>query len=186
MKIRLARLAIILPALLLIIACESIKSTSIEEVAAVTLDQRDPLPSPPKKTALTITGQIFASNSADSLLLDIRTIERLGLVKYAVDDPRLKESITFTGVLLSDFLAYVSDGLVTNIHIVASDDSQVDIPFADIERWPILLATRANGEPLTKKDYGPTRIVYPYGDYPIDPASHDDMWIWNVKTIDLQ
>jgi hypothetical protein len=49
----------------------------------------------------------------------------------------------------------------SSVRITALDDYQVDIPFAEIEKWPILLATRMNGEYMSIENSGPTRIIFP-------------------------
>jgi hypothetical protein len=66
------------------------------------------------------------------------------------------------------------------------DDYQVDIPFAEIEKWPILLATRMNGEYMSIENSGPTRIIFPYHAYPeIDSIKYDDLWVWNIRSMEI-
>ena len=88
---------------------------------------------------------------------------------------------------MSDLLKYAGTfHTAQSVHIVALDDYQVDIPIAEFNKWPILLATRANGEYLTVDNYGPTKIIYPYGSHSIDQTSHNDLWIWSLQSIEVR
>lgn len=144
--------------------------------------QRIPVP---KTAALEIDGKVVATNDRGRLLLDVRTLEKLGLVRYSVDDPWLKRRISYTGVLLSDLVRLVRPARsATTIHLVALDDYEVDIAVTDAERWPVMLATRLDGEHMEIANGGPARIVFPYGLVDgIDELQYKDLWIWNVKSI---
>jgi len=78
-----------------------------------------------------------------------------------------------------------SSDAADNIHIVALDDYAVDLAAADVEKWPILLATRTNGEYMNIENTGPTRIIYPYHKYSLDPVVYNDLWIWNLARIEI-
>ena len=172
---------------LLMSACGGAKDTGYEMVAPASIGLTEVIPSPSQEMVLSISGQVAAKNTVDSLELDMRTLEKLGLVKYEVHDPWLKQTFTYTGVLMSDILKYAGAfHTARSVHMVALDDYQVDIPIADIDRWPILLATRANGELMKVDNYGPLRIIYPYGSHSIDSVSHNDLWIWSLKSMEVR
>ena len=117
----------------------------------------------------------------------MRTLENLGLVKYTVDDPWLNSPITYTGVLLSELRNYagVSDSAMY-FHLGALDDSAVTIPVEDIEKWPILLATRSNDSYMSIGTAGPTRIILPYHNYKFDWDTYNGYWIWNLATMEIE
>ena len=145
------------------------------------------IPAPVGEVILTITGEGVATNVGDALQFDIATLERLGLVEYTVEDPWLKEGVTYTGVLMSELSKYIRSGtLINGFHITALDDYEVDLSSEDIQRWPILLATRSNGEYMNVKNSGPTRVIFPYHSYSeIDPVKYDDLWIWNIESMQV-
>jgi len=63
----------------------------------------------------------------------------------------------------------------------------VNISVADIQKWPILLALQTNGEYMTVEFNGPTRIIFPFDDYKeIDQVAYKDLWIWNIKAMEIQ
>ena len=156
-------------ALFLALSCGGASEPGYEPVAPASIGLTEAIPSPSQEIVLTISGRVAAKNTSDALNLDIATLEKLGLVKYTVHDPWLKQTITYSGVLMSDQLEYAGTfHAARSVHMVALDDYQVDIPIADINKWPILLATRANGEYLSVDNYGPTRIIHPYGSHSIN------------------
>jgi hypothetical protein len=148
----------------------------------------DPIPVPHGETVLTLSGAIATTNAGPELRLDLATLEQFGLVQYTVVDPSQKRSITFAGVLLADLLAFAGAArTATTLHLVALDDYQTDITLTDVGRWPILLATRADGGRPPVADGGPTRIVFPYHAFPnIDSSVYDPQWIWSLTTIDVR
>lgn len=142
----------------------------------------------PAQPIVEIDGKISSRNVGDSLMLDLATFEQLGLIRYSVEDPWLKREISYTGVLLSELVRFVQPGSsVTAIHFVALDDYAVAITIEDAERWPIMVATRLDGERMPVANGGPTRIVFPYGlTSEIDELEYKDLWIWNIKSISFR
>ena len=154
---------------LLIAACGGTADPGYQIVAPASIGPDEAIPAPSGEEVLVISGLVAAKNGGNALSFDIPTLERLGLVEYSVQDPWLNETFTYTGVLMSDLLKYAGTfHTAQSVHMVALDDYQVDIPIADINEWPILLATRSNGEYLSVDNYGPIRIIYPYGSHSID------------------
>ena len=172
---------------LLMAACGGTPDPGYAIVAPASIGPTDAIPTPSGEKVLAISGLVAAKNGDDALSFDIPTLERLGLVEYSVNDPWLKDTFTYTGVLMSDLLKYAGTfHTAQSVHIVALDDYQVDIPIADIDKWPILLATRSNGEYLSVDNFGATKIIYPYGSHSIDKTSHNDLWIWSLKSMEVR
>jgi hypothetical protein len=154
-------------------------------VSASSLPAAQPIPAPDGDATLTLTGKISEANAGDTVQLDVPTIEQMGLVRYTVRDPWLETELEFTGVLVTDLLAVVGAAPdAKTIKITALDDYQVDLSIADLQRWPIMLATQTNGAPMSIEDKGPTRIVFP-ADPTIDTVRYKDFWIWQIKTIEV-
>lgn len=158
------------------------------EVSAESLTPADAIPAPAEAVVLTVGGDIAKQNAGPSLSLDLATVERMGLVKYSVHDPWLDADHEFTGVLLADLLDTVgASTAATSVRLVAIDDYEVEIAIADARRWPVLLATQMDGRPMSVEDKGPTRIVFPYDQFPeIDQLKYKDLWIWSVESIEVR
>ncbi|OWK18584.1 hypothetical protein AJ88_07050 [Mesorhizobium amorphae CCBAU 01583] len=66
----------------------------------------------------------------------------------------------------------------------AQDDYVQTIPKEDWTEGPLLLATRQDGQLLTRRTQGPTRLIYPLEDHPaFDTPVRKPRWIWLIKTI---
>jgi hypothetical protein len=155
-----------------------------ELVSRASLAQTDLVPRPLGEPVLVISGAIRNPNEGRQLSLDLRTLERLPLVRYRVRDPFVKREVVYTGVLLSDLLEFARvPGGASELRMTALDDYEATIAVSDVDRWPILLATRSDGQRMSVAKGGPTRVVFPYDQYEIDHGRYDAQWIWSVKTI---
>lgn len=170
-------------------ACASQPAQVYETVSPASIQPGDPIAAPTGEVILTVSGAISVTNTAENTLqLDMATLEKFGLVKYAINDPWLNAYNTYTGVLMSDFLKVIgADPKATQVHIVALDDYQVDIAIADIQKWPVLLATQVNGAAMDVANNGPTRIIFPFDQYKdIDLVLYKDLSIWNIATLEVK
>lgn len=183
-----ARHALLLVAFFALAACGNNAAPQYTLVIPASLTPGDAIPAPSGAPVLTLSGAIGVTNVGDTLAFDVATLDRLGVVQYTVDDPWLKTTAAYSGVLMSDLLNIVKfHPYATVVHITALDDYQVDIPIADIQRWPIMLATHAGGRLIGVADNGPTRIIFPYHAYPeIDPMRYNDLWIWSIKSMEVR
>ncbi|NQW23031.1 MAG: molybdopterin-dependent oxidoreductase [SAR202 cluster bacterium] len=163
-------------------------AASYETVTAASIKSGDAIPAPTGDVIITMLGDLNVTNSGDTLELDMPTLEGFGLVKYTVNDPWLNAENTYTGVLISDLRkALGASSSATSLLFTALDDYQVDISLEDVEKWPILLATRNNGEYMDIENSGPTRVIFPYDAFPeIDRVSYKDLWIWNIKSVEVR
>jgi hypothetical protein len=171
-------------------ACESaaVAKPAYVEVTVETLHATDAIPAPTGDVVLTVSGDIEKAGSGSTLKLDLATLEQMGLVRYTVHDPWLDADHEFSGVLLADVLDTVGASAgSTHLRFVAIDDYEVQISMADVRRWPVLLATKMDGQPMGVEDKGPTRIIWPYDQYPeIDRLTYKDLWIWSLETLEVR
>lgn len=70
----------------------------------------------------------------------------------------------------------------------ALDEYEVNVTVAQGTRTVAhFIATQANGAYMTVSENGPTRIIFPFDDYAdIDQILYKDLWIWNIKSIEVQ
>lgn len=178
----------IFAAAILLTACGNASQSPYQRVSESTLQPGAPIPAPTGEVILTISGKIGVTNNGDQLLLDMETLEKFGLVQYELNDPWLKEKFTYTGVLMSDLLKFIQSAPeAESVHLIALDDYEVDIVVRDIEKWPILLATRANGQYMSVAENGPTRIIFPFDQFPeIDQTTYRDLMIWNIASMEVR
>lgn len=170
-------------------ACSSQENLAYAEVAPSSFEPGSAIPGPDDEIILKISGEIDNPNAGQDLVLDMATLEQLGLVEYTIADPWLNhEEVAYTGVLLADLLELA--GLpesATNIHIVALDDYAVDIALEDVQKWPIMIATRTDGKYMSIENSGPTRVVFPFHAHPeIDEDIYKVLMIWNLRDVEVQ
>jgi hypothetical protein len=159
-----------------------------KRVTEATLSAGDAVPAPTGEVILTFRGNVGTTNVDNTLQFDMDTLEKLGLVEYSVNDVQAEgKVVTFQGVLLKDLLAVAKiPAGTTTLHMIALNDYAVDFPAADAEQFPVMLATKVDGQRMTVEHYGPTRIVYPTDTFKLDPAQYDPLWIWQLATIEVK
>lgn len=173
---------------LMLAACTAQPSQPYRRISDPAFQPGDIIPKPTGEVILTVIGKIGSRNSGDKLLLDMATLEKFGLVEYELNDPWLKRVVTYRGVLMSDFLKIIqTDPGAELVHFVALDNYEVDITVREIRKWPILLATQADGKYMPVRENGPTRIIFPFDQFPeINRSVYRDLMIWNIESMEVR
>jgi hypothetical protein len=137
---------------------------------------------------LTIDGKISQTNSGSTLQFDMPTLEKLGVVQYKVDDPFAKKTILYSGVLLSQLLKAAGASTdATTLTLRALDDYSTDVKISDANKWPVLVATKADGAYMPIDKNGPLISVWPFNDFPeIDHVTYDAQWLWSLSKITVK
>lgn len=161
------------------------KPTGYTVVTPATIKPGDPVPAPTGRVVLTLKG-VTNTNVGNTLQFDLPTLEKLGTVEYSVFDRQaLGRDVTFSGPLVRTVLA-VAGAHGSTMHTVALNDYAVDIPTGDTTTFPVLLATRADGQAMSVAHYGPTRFIYPTKGYHLDKTVYDPRWIWQLSVIEMR
>lgn len=121
-----------------------------------------------------------------SMPVTLRQIEKLGLYRVTTPSPFEKGELTFEGVLFRDVLKLLGVEGEASVTVRAVDEYVQIIPREDWTEGPLLLATRQDGELLTRRTQGPTRLVYPLNDHPAyGTPIHKPRWVWLIRTIEI-
>lgn len=154
-------------------------------VQKASLASGDPIPVPGGRAALTLTGELSGANQRDSVVLDLATVNAMGLVRVEVYEPWARERLSFRGVELADVLDIAGvRPSASSVHMTALDDYEVDLTMAEIRAGGILVATASgNGRPLSVANGGPTRIVFTDG---TKAGVAHEQWIWSLTTIEVR
>jgi hypothetical protein len=123
------------------------------------------LPQPQGKVILTIAGGITNTNNGANAEFDMLMIEAIGTESFTTKTPWYKDPVTFTGVPMSRLLDFVG-AKGTNLTVTALNDYATDIPFEDFKKYPVILATKRDGNYMPVRDKGPLFIVYNYDSNP--------------------
>ena len=136
---------------------------------------------------LTVTGRIGSANSGDAIVMDLATIEAVGIVEYTVLDPFQNREITYRGPLMSDLLALwqVPDE-ATILDVLALNDYRADVPIDLVRDFPVIFAVQSDGEYMPIVERGPAMLVFPYDDFEFERPANDSYWVWQIKSIDIR
>ncbi|MDA0996888.1 MAG: molybdopterin-dependent oxidoreductase [Proteobacteria bacterium] len=117
--------------------------------------------------------------------LSVAEIERLPTFQVTTSTFWPGDDGTYQGVLLADFLKLTGIDGAKEIRVTAIDGFSQIIPSSDWQRWPVVLATRRDGKPLTIRAKGPARVIYPRD---MDPQLSESVyrlrWVWLIKLIE--
>lgn len=93
--------------------------------------------------------------------------------------------VAYRGPLVRDVLAELGLERLSAVRFVAANDYYVDIPTSDFADFDVILATEADGRPLSRRDKGPIWLMYPISDH---AALRDPVYlrrlIWQVVRIE--
>lgn len=175
----------------ILVACSSVVTTTpatYTTVSEATLKPGSLVPAPTGDVVLTVDGKISQTNSADSLQFDMPTLESVGVVQYKVDDPFAKKNILYEGVLLSQVLKVAgADPDAMTLTLTALDDYSTDMKISDANKWPVLVATKADDAYMPVDKNGPLISVWPFNDFPeIDHVTYDALWVWSLSRITVK
>lgn len=117
---------------------------------------------PPKeKVVLSVSGLVKQTNSAKVADFDMAMLAALPQHSFRTATPWHKEQRTYSGPLLKDVLA-AAGAHGTQLKAVALNRYKVDIPAADAERWPVIVARLVDNQPMAIREKGPLFIIYPF------------------------
>lgn len=117
---------------------------------------------------------------------DQDALENISPVRLTTVTPWREAPAAFDGVLLTDLLAENGLSDVSAINVVAENDYVVRIPSEVWKKWPIVVATRVNGRPHSRRARGPIQFVMPMSD---DAAAgsmgNENYWVWMAARIEV-
>jgi len=163
-------------------------TVTYETISLATLQPGGAVPPPTGEVVLTIEGKISQKNAGKTLQFDMATLESIGVVQYYVDDPLVKKNILYSGVILSQLLKVAGAAPdATALTIWALDNYSTDMKISDASKWPVLVATRADGAYIPIEKNGSLISVFPFNDFPeIDHLTYDNQWIGALAKITVK
>jgi len=132
---------------------------------------------------LTLRG---AGGSGEARTFSMTDLEALGTVEIVTKTPWNERPSRFFGIPLRRLLELGGPGK-TQLTVIALNDYSATLPAEQVRRYPIILATRRDGERMEIRNKGPLWVIYPLDAHPeLDiPANHARM-VWQVTALNLQ
>lgn len=143
------------------------------------------LTQPAGPVILTVTGAVGTANLADTAVFDLAMLDALPQHETATETPWFEGTVTFSGPLLADILA-AAGAAGPVLRVIALNDYAADIPIEDVAAYPVILATRIDGVPISVRDKGPLFVIYPFDRHPeLVNELIFSRSVWQVKAIDV-
>jgi len=109
--------------------------------------------------------------------------QELQTYRLVTTTPWRQEAATFEGVMLHDVLERHGLTGTSGIKVTAENDFEVTIPAELIAEVPILIATRVDGQPHTRRARGPLQFVIPMDIYE-ELGLTERYWVWMAARIE--
>lgn len=123
------------------------------------------LAEPQGKVILTMSGKITKTNKDGTAQFDMAMIEQLGTQSFETTTPWYNGKVKFEGVPMAKLMDFVGASGAA-ITVKALNDYATDIPTDDFKKYPVILASKRDGNYMPVRDKGPLFIVYPYDSDP--------------------
>jgi len=146
----------------------------------------DELPRPRGDVILSVTGNISRTNAPMRADFDRDMLLALGEQSFTTSHSWADKPTTFAGVPVARLLDAVG-ARGTKIRAAAVNNYTVKLDVAEMRRYPVLLAMKADGVELQLRDRGPLWIVYPRDSFrELRDESHNFKWIWQLRSLELR
>jgi hypothetical protein len=144
------------------------------ETQPVTLD-----PIPHHRAFLTVVGVDGAH------IYDPASLEEIGARRMTTITPWRETPAVFEGVLLRDVLSQNGLEDAQQIRVIAENGYAVEINRDIWMNWEVLVATRVNGAPHSRRNRGPIQFVLPMSADAEAGAGHmASNWVWMAERIE--
>lgn len=144
------------------------------------------LPKPKGEVILTVTGKISNTNAPGKAEFDRDMLVALGVSEIKTTHSWADGATVFEGIAAARLLDAVGAS-GTAIKASAINDYAIDLELAEMRKYPVLLALKADGTELRRRDRGPLWIVYPRDTFPeLRDEKHNFKWIWQLKALDIR
>ena len=113
-----------------------------------------------------------------------QTLETLPTYRLRTTTPWRQEPADFDGVLLSDILKASGLDQVQAIRVTAENDFGSSLQRVLWENVPVLVATRVNGRPHSRRERGPIQFVIGAHDYTTSGLATEAHLVWMAARIE--
>jgi len=133
---------------------------------------------------LTVTGK-HGFNTDEEAALTFGTIRELPSFSFTTKTPWTEGEDNWEGVRLSVLLAHLGTSS-TQFRAWADDGYEATFKGVDIEKYPVILAYKKNGEYLSLRDLGPLWIMFPFDDHSeLDELPIYEISVWQLSRIEI-
>ena len=140
---------------------------------------------PAAATTAEVALELVGAGNSQTRALTLDDLAALPQVEVTTENEFSDGAVTYRGPLVRDVLAELGLDRLQAVRFVAVNDYYVDIPTSDFAEYDVILATEADGMPLSRRDKGPLWLMYPISAH---VALRDPIYlrrlIWQVVRIE--
>ncbi|MCG7577062.1 MULTISPECIES: molybdopterin-dependent oxidoreductase [unclassified Halomonas] len=163
-----------------------INKTLLILVGTCVFNAAQALDAPTGTVILEVAGNISQTNVGDEAHFDKAMLEALTQRTTNTSTPWHDGVVSFEGPLGRALLEAVgADG--EQLNVVALNDYSSKVPVSDFYDHEVILAMRADGQPLRVRDHGPLFIIYPFDETPA--LLNEEVLtrsVWQIKRIEVE
>ena len=161
--------------LLFIVPALSVATTHVVGTSPYTEDS---------EVVLTVTGK-HGLETDEKAALTFGTIRELPSFSFTTKTPWTEGEDNWEGVRLSVLLEHL--GTSSSEFLAWADDGyEATFKGVDVEKYPVILAYKKNGEFLSLRDLGPLWIMFPFDQYKELDAQHIyEIAVWQLSRIEI-
>lgn len=155
-------------------------------MAGMPIAQAQTLNAPKGEVILSVSGKVSRTNNAGRADFDRDMLVALGQRETRTRHSWADGVTVFEGVPLAAVLDAVG-ATGGKIRAVAINNYAVELDVAEVRKYPVILAMKADGQELRRRDRGPLWVVYPRDSFPeLADEKHNFKWIWQLRTLEIQ
>lgn len=144
------------------------------------------LAAPTGPVVLEVSGAIANTTDGNVASFDVAMLDGLASAETVTRTPWYDGAKTFSGPLGSAVLDAVGATGTTMI-VTAINDYVTEIPVSDFRDYPVLLATRLDGQLMSVREKGPIFVIYPFDAAPeLNNETYYGRSAWQVKSIEIR
>jgi hypothetical protein len=144
------------------------------------------LEAPQGKVYLSLSGSITLKNAGERADFDMAMLAALPQHSFTTQTPWYKEPKKFTGPLLRDVLA-AAGAQGKTLQAVALNNFKVEVPVADAQQFPVIVARLMDDKPMAIRDKGPLFIIYPFDtDSALQSTRYYSRSAWQLRAIEVK
>ena len=114
-------------------------------------------------------------------------LDRLTQITIVTANDFVDAPTSFAGPLARDIVSRSGGTIKGTATLVAANDYEIMVDIEEFFEYDVVMATRANGDLLSRRTKGPIWIIYPMSDHPeLQDASWNARLIWQLVRMELK
>jgi len=136
-----------------------------------------------------IDGLILTVESASNepIFYTLASFDDMAQTEISTSNEFVSGLVTYSGPLARELVAKVGGDPQSTVVLTATNDYQISVPAKDFFDYDVVLATRMDGEILSRRDKGPIWLMYPISSHAeLRDSSVNSKLIWQLVKMEVR